>query len=152
MKLDNRKRMIANMLGIGIDRIKFDNSRISEIKDAITKADLRVLIQSKAIIIKPKKGTSRARARKLLLQKRKGRRSGRGSKKGKKRATLPKKRAWINRVRIQREFLRNLRDKKLISTKTYRLIYRKISGGFFRSKNHLKLYLQERNLFENGKK
>lgn len=152
MKLNNQKRMVADMLGVGLARVKFDTSRLEDIKESITKADLRALIVDKAIIIKPKTGVSRVRARKILTQKAKGRRSGRGSKKGKKRSTLTKKRAWINKVRVQREFVKNARDKKIISTKTYRSIYGKISGGYFRSRNHVKIYLQERKLFEDGKK
>lgn len=140
------------MSKVGLDRVKFDPERLPDIKEAITKADLRGLINDHAIIILPKRGTSRVRARKTLVQKRKGRRAGRGSKKGKKRSTLTKKRAWINKVRIQREFIKNLRDKKLILTTTYRQTYRRISGGFFRSRNHIKIYLQEQGLFKDGKK
>lgn len=153
MKLNNQKRMVADMLGIGLERVKLDASRASDIKEAITKADLRALIKDNAIKILPKRGTSRVRVRKILKQKRRGRRSGRGSKKGKQRAIVSKKRAWINKIRIQRNFIKEIRDKKLISTKTYRMVYKKISGGFFRSKGHIKLYLEEQKLFQkNGKK
>lgn len=140
------------MLGVGLKRVKLDSSRLSDIKEAITKADLRALIKDNAIKVEPKSGTSRVRARLRIKQKKKGRRYGRGSKKGKKKATISKKRAWINKVRIQREFIKILRNKKLISNKNYGLVYNKISGGFFRSRNHIKLYLQERKMFENGKK
>lgn len=153
MKLNNQRRMVADMMGVGLDRVKFDNSRIADIKEAITKIDLRSLIKDNAISILPKSGISRARSRKILKQKSKGKRSGRGSKKGKKRATLTKKRAWINRVRIQRDFIKTLRDKKLVTTQTYRKVYSRISGGFFRSRSHVKLYLEEQRLFnKDGKK
>jgi len=153
MKLNNQRRMVSEMKGVGLDRVKFDSSRLADIKEAITKADLRALINDHAIKIEPKRGVSRVRARKILKQKSKGKRQGKGSRKGKKKSRLTKKRAWINKVRIQREFIKGLRDEKTITTQTHKKIYKKISGGFFRSRSHVKLYLQEQKLFEkNGKK
>ena len=84
------------------------------------------------------------RARKRLMQRRKGRQSGPGSRKGSRGARLSKKRGWINKIRIQREFLRELKVKKIIDEKLYRDFYLKSKGGFFRSKRHIKLYLEER--------
>ena len=72
MKLNNQRRMVADMMGVGLDRVKFDNSRIADIKEAITKIDLRSLIKDNAISILPKSGISRARSRKILKQKSKG--------------------------------------------------------------------------------
>jgi len=37
MKINNKKELAARTLGIGKSRILFNNSRLSEIKDAITK-------------------------------------------------------------------------------------------------------------------
>ncbi|MBI2419008.1 MAG: hypothetical protein HYV28_14135, partial [Ignavibacteriales bacterium] len=48
--------------------------RLDEIKEAITKIDIRNLINQGIIKGKPYVGTSRFRARKRLIQKRKGRR------------------------------------------------------------------------------
>jgi large subunit ribosomal protein L19e len=102
--------------------------------------------------IKPKRGSSKVRHRKKLKQKRKGRRSGEGSRKGKKTSRFPRKKEWMLTVRIQRGFIKKLRDKKLIDSATYRNLYRKAKGGFFRSKRHIKLYIGEQNLIKNGKK
>ena len=152
MKLNNQKRIVADMSGVGLARVKFNTERLEDIKEAITKADLRGLINDHAIIILPKKGTSRVRARKVLKQKRKGRKTGPGSRKGKKTARLSGKRLWMNKIRIQRSFAKELRDKQLISLSTYRLVYRRIKGGYFRSKSHIKTYLTDNRLFENVKK
>ena len=152
MKLDKQKKLAAQVLKAGHKRIKFSPDRLSDIKEAITKGDIRALVISKAIKSNQKKSTSRSRARKLLNQKRKGRRQGKGSREGKKTARLSKKRKWINKVRIQRKFVKDLRNKKKISLPTYGPIYRKIKGGFFRSKNHIKTYLTENKLFKNVKK
>ena len=40
----------------------------------------------------------------------------------------------MNHVRKQRKFIKELRDKKLITTVVYREMYNKVKGGFFRSK------------------
>jgi ribosomal protein L19E len=37
-----------------------------------------------------------------------------------------------------------LKEKKIIDDKLYRELYLKSKGGFFRSKRHIKIYLEER--------
>ncbi|MDH3382375.1 MAG: hypothetical protein OEL54_06685, partial [Flavobacteriaceae bacterium] len=104
------------------------------------------LISEGVIKKKPFQNTSRVRARKIKIQKSKGRRKGRGKRKGKKTARLPKKNAWIERMRTQRGFLKELKEKGIITSLTYRQFYMKSKGGFFRSKRHIKLYIEEHNL------
>jgi len=152
MKLNKQKKLASKVFKSGIKRIKFNAEKLTEIKDAITRSDIRALKISKAIKTKQKRSVSRGNARKILKQKRKGRKANAGSRKGKKTARLTKKKKWIGKVRIQREFVKQLRDNKIISLSTYRQSYLKIKGGFFRSKNHIKTYLTENKLFENGKK
>ena len=143
MQLKIQKRLAAQILKSSQNDIWLDSTRLDEIKDAITKADLKSLIKDKAIKSKKKRGISRYRIRKIQIQKSKGRRRGFGSIKGGKHARLSKKRSWINHVRIQRVFLQNLRDKGAINKSSYRSLYMKSKGGFFRSKRHIKLYMQE---------
>lgn len=152
MKLKNQKRIAARVLKVGIKRVKFNPEKLADIKEGITRADMRNLVIGKAISSNHARGVSRSRARKIISQKRKGRRSGKGSKTGPHTARLNRKEKWINHVRLQREFAKELRDKKLITSKVYRMIYKKIKGGFFRSRGHVKLYLTENRLFENVKK
>ena len=152
MNVSNQKRIAAQILKCGVNRVWFDETRLDEIKEAITKSDLRRLVGDKAIKAKPLKNTSRFAARKKLKQKRKGRQKGTGKRKGKRTARLPTKKAWMIKIRLQREFLKELKDKKLISASNYRILYRKAKGGFFRSKRHIKLYVTENKLFENVKK
>ena len=144
MKLDNQKRLAAHILKCSKKRIRFDESRLEEIKEAITKIDINGLIKDHAIRKLPKKGVSRVRARKKLVQRRKGKQKGPGSRKGSIKARLPKKKAWMYRVRAQREFLGVLKEKKILDNNLYRELYLKTKGGFFRSKRHIKLYLEER--------
>ena len=95
-----------------------------------------------------KKGVSRARANKILKQKAKGQQKGLGSKKGKRTASNPKKDVWMKKIRVQRAFLKELKEKSLIETATYSNLYRKAKGGFFRSKKHIKLYIDEHRLIK----
>ena len=143
MQLKIQKRLAAQILKSSKNDIWLDSDRLEEIKDSITKADIKSLIKDKAIKSKKKRGISRYRIRKIQIQKSKGRRRGFGSIKGGKHARLSKKRSWINHIRIQRVFLRNLRDKGAINKSSYRSLYMKSKGGFFRSKRHIKLYIRE---------
>ncbi len=149
--LRSRKRLAADVMKCSPKKVWFNPGRLDEIGEAITKFDIRQLIKDHAIMKKPSNSTSRGRARKILVQKRKGRKSGEGSKKGKKTARLSKKRKWINKVRIMRRFLKELRDKEIIARKDYRMLYGKVKGGFFRSKRHIKLYIEENKLAKNEK-
>jgi ribosomal protein L19E len=53
----------------------------------------------------------------------------------------------MTRIRSQRNFIRELKDGKVITNETYREIYRKSKGGFFRSTRHIKIYLEDNKLF-----
>ena len=152
MDLKTQKRLAAKILKIGKNRVWFDPDRLQEIKEAITKADLKALVRTLAIQAKPKKGISRFRTRKLLLQKRKGRRKGKGTRKGSRTARLPAKRSWINKIRVQRKFLKLLKSKKFINSKIYSKLYLMAKGNYFRSKRHIKLYLEEAQLIQHEKK
>ena len=143
MQIKIQKRLAAQLLKASKNDIWLDSGRLDEIKEAITKSDIKSLIKDKAIKSKKRVGISRHRARKRDVQKRKGRRSGPGSKKGGKYARLSKKNSWINRIRIQRSFLQNLRNKEVIDKSSYRSLYMKCKGGFFRSKRHIKVYMHE---------
>jgi large subunit ribosomal protein L19e len=128
-------------------RVRFDNERLADIKEAITKTDVRQLINEGAIQKIQARGVSRARARKIKVQKSKGKRKGPGSRKGKATSRLGRKDSWIIKIRSQRTFIAELKEKKIIADDTYRMLYRKTKGGFFRSTRHIKLYLEDNKLF-----
>ena len=153
MKLKSQKRIAAQVLKVGLNKVWLDPERVDDIKEAITKADIRSLIKSGVIKAQKLKTISRARFRKKLEQKRKGRSHGLGSRKGSKNARLTKKRAWINKIRVQRRLIKTLLKKGMIDHKAYYDLYGKSKGGFFRNKRHLQLYLTENNLvIKNGNK
>ncbi|MGM5482893.1 MAG: 50S ribosomal protein L19e [Nanobdellota archaeon] len=145
--LNVQKRIASSILKGSVKRIKFDKQRLEEIKEAITRADLKGLISGGLISLKKKKGVSRARANQIQRQKSKGQKKGQGKRKGKFTARKPKKETWVSKIRTQRSFIKDLKQKDLIANSTYRDLYSKSKGGFFRSKRHIKIYLNEHKLF-----
>ena len=111
-----------------------------DVKKAITTADIKKLIS---------KGYIKKRQEKIKRPKEpRKRRKGPGRRKGAKGARLTKKRRWINTIRPLRRMLKELRDKGMIERSTYRKVYRLIKSGSFRSRAHLKLYLQQHGLLK----
>lgn len=150
--LDVQRRLAASILKCGENRIRFDPSRIGDIKESITKSDIRALISNGAITKRRLLNTSKFWARQTKKQKGLGKRKGPGSRKGKKTARLEPKRRWINNIRLQRNFIKSLRDKNAITSAAHHELYFKSKGGFFRSLRHLKMYTQERGFLKNEKK
>ena len=139
--LRNQRRMAASLLKCGVNRVWMDHDRADEIAKAVTKEDIRILINGKAIKKIQEKGISSARNKFAQSQKKKGRRRGHGSRKGAKYARLPRKRRWIKIIRPIRADLKKLREEKKINPTQYRKYYRKAKGGEFRSKTHLHTHL-----------
>ena len=74
MNLKNQKRLSSRILKTGLSRVRFDPARLDDIKEALTKADIRSLVKDSAIYSSSQSSPSRYRIRKALAQKRKGRR------------------------------------------------------------------------------
>ncbi len=139
--LRNQRRMAASILKCGGNRVWMDSDRTDEIAKAVTRADVKILINGGAIKSKQIQGISRGRKKFNQKQKDKGRRKGHGSRKGAKYARLPRKERWMRTIRPIRTYLRQLRDDKSIERSIYRKYYRKAKGGEFRSKHHLRTRL-----------
>lgn len=146
MNLRNQRKLAANVLGCGVHRVWIDPERADEVSMAITRDEIRNLIDNEAIKALPVNSQSRGRARVLAGKKKKGRRIGGGSKKGKMYSVVSRKTRWMNRIRAQRRRLRELRDRRMITVSTYRSLYRKAKGGEFRSIAELERYINDNNL------
>lgn len=143
-----QRRLASQILKCGRNRIKFDANRLEEIKESITKTDIRSLIRAGAISKRRLLNTSRFWARSTKKQKSKGRQKGFGSRKGKKTARSNPKRNWMNKIRLQRKFIKSLRDNGAVELAAYHELYMKSKGGFFRSLRHLKLYTNEKGMLK----
>lgn len=151
MDLKNQKRLAAELLKVGVSRVRMLPERLSDISEALTKADIRSLINDSAIYSAPSSSTSRGRIRKAASQRRKGRGKGPGSRKGKKGTRMPRKELWVARIRVQRDFIKMLKEKKLLDNKGHRQLYKMSKSGLFRSKRHIKLYIDEQKLIKKRK-
>lgn len=149
MKLKSQKGLASRALGVSPKRVKFqiktaeDKKEFSEI---ISRENIRELLQDGKIVKLNKRGNSRTRANKTLEQKKKGRRMGHGSRKGTANARLADKTKWIVKLRAMRALLKDLKEKEMLDTKTYRDLYRKAKGNFFRNKKHILLYIKQNEL------
>ncbi len=146
--MELQKRLAANALKCGPHRIKFDPEKLTEIREAITTFDVKRLINKGIITKKRFKGVSRARAKIIQFQKRKGRRAGHGSRKGKSTARQNPKDTWINGVRAQRTLIKKLKENQLIDKKAFRELYGKVKGGYFRSTKHIKIHIKEQEMIK----
>ena len=143
MSLKAQKRMAAEILKCGENRVYCDPYLIDEIKMAITREGI---IQKKY-----KKGNSKYRKNVRHERKKKGRARGLGKRKGTKGARTPKKKAWMKRIRPQRRELKKLRDRKLITTATYRKLYKNAKGGMFNSVAQMNRHIKEKDLIKRGR-
>ena len=146
MSLKSQRRLAAEILKTGENRVWIDPERVEDVSTAITREDVRRLIHEGAIEALSKKGTSRARARSLHEKKKRGSRKGHGSRKGAGGARTPKKQLWARRVKAIRSRLRELRDRRVISKNVYRNLYGMVKGGAFKNVSHLEQYLQTHKL------
>ena len=141
--LSPQKRMAAQLMKAGMSRVWMDTKSVDDIAEAVTKDDIRKLIKRNVIQKRPSKGNSRSRFKVAKAQRNKGRRKGPGSRKGTKKARDPRKRKWVRSIRAMRNSLKEMRDSGKITRSDYRLFYKKIKGGTFRTKNALLLHMRE---------
>lgn len=138
-----QKRLAADELDVGKSRVWFDPEEQAEIAEAITREDIRDLIDEGTIRAEDAQSNSRGRARKRDAKRKYGHRKGAGTRKGKAGARQNKKKAWISRIRAQRKRLKQLRDEEEVLTPTqYRELYNKASGGEFDSVDRLEAYIR----------
>ncbi|MFX1261215.1 MAG: 50S ribosomal protein L19e [Promethearchaeota archaeon] len=146
MKLTTQKRLAAEVMKVGVSRVWIDPEFEDEVSLAITRNDIRRLVDEGAIQPKQKIGVSRGRARHILQQKRKGQRKGPGKRKGKYTSKLSSKDRWMMKIRPMRKELKKLRDEGRITRRVYRDLYLKAKGNAFRNTAHLRTYIAERKL------
>ena len=137
VNLRKKRELISRILGLGLNRVRFEPDKLEDVGDAITREDMRSLIKNGTVWTVKEKGTSRARAEaKRKTRHKRGLASG--SKKGKKTARTGKKEVYVAKVRSLRRHLRVLKDRNDISREVYWVMYKKIKGGQVRSSAHLR--------------
>ncbi len=145
--LSSQRRLAAQILKIGQNRVWIDPERMDDVEGAITREEVRKLIHEKIIDSLPEKGVSRSRAKIIREKKRKGRRSGPGSITGAGHAKVTKKEAWMKKIRSLRRKLRELKASRIITEKTYSQYYRMAGSGRFQSMAELERNLKANDLW-----
>ncbi|WP_440005511.1 50S ribosomal protein L19e [Halomicrococcus sp. SG-WS-1] len=140
--LSAQKRLASDVLDVGENRVWFDPEAQGEIVDAITREDIRELVDDGSIKAKEAKSNSRGRARERSEKRAYGHRTGPGSRKGKSGGRRNEKEQWENQIRAQRSKLRELRAQGEITNSQYRDLYDKSKGGEFRSVRYLLNYIE----------
>ena len=126
MDLKTKKKLAARVLGVGTGKVLFEESRLSEIKDVLTRQDIRDLIKSGAI--KQKESGGRRKVEKRKTKRRAG--------KIKKKINL-RKRNYALLSRKLRKTLAGLKKAGVIKPEQYIKLRKDVKAKIFRSRAHL---------------
>lgn len=134
-----QRRLAAQLLKVGQNRVWLDPSRLKEIGDAITKLDITELIKDKAIKKLPVVGVKRRAGKKRQLRKRKRGRKAVGRK---KKTVIRRKRQYINKIRKLRVYLLSLKKQGMINKRQYRALRLAAKAGTVNTKQEIKSKLK----------
>lgn len=134
MSIASVRRLAADLFGIGENKIRISPDHLGEAEGALTREDVRGLIQ-KGIVTKAKPqgraSTNKDKARGMAHR--------RGNR-------IPSKVAWMEKVRSQRRFLKDLLAGGVLKRADKWNVYMKIKSGMFKSKRAMLLYLKDNRL------
>ena len=139
-----QRRLAADVLDVGQGKVWLDPAAQADIAEAITREDVRALVEEGLIRAEPPRGNSRGRARERNAKRADGHRKGPGTRKGTAGAREDGKERWTSSIRAQRRELRELRDAGELTPTQYRELYAKAAGGEFRSVAYLRNYIDNR--------
>ncbi|OYT54230.1 MAG: 50S ribosomal protein L19e [Candidatus Altiarchaeales archaeon ex4484_2] len=142
MNLNSQKRMAAELLDVGVNRVKINPEAVDDVSTAITRDDIRFYINNKLITAEQEKGISKSRLKHKNTQKKKGKRKGYGHRRGTRNARNNTKREWIRKIRALRDELRKLKAEGGITRPEYRKLYSQAKGNLFHSRRHLREHIE----------
>lgn len=134
MTISTVRRLAADILNVGENKIKISPEGLKEAEGALTRVDVKGLID-KGVITKAKQ--------KGRASKRKKERRGRGRRKG---SLANRKKLWMQKVRAQRKFLSMLIESGALDGSAKRSLYGKVKSSIFKSKKTMLIYLKENGL------
>lgn len=130
MNLGKKRALAARTLNVGKGRIMFNLSNLNEIKEAITKQDIRDLVANKSIFIREIKGRK-------VNPTRKRRRAG-----SVRMRPNNRKREYIILTRKLRSYLSEIRKHGKVTKEEFIVLRKGIRSKIFRNKSHMKEHLQ----------
>jgi len=142
VNLRTKRQLVSRILGVGVDRVKFDPTYLDDVADAITRDNIRSLITANVIEIRPIKGTSKGRAHFKKAQ-RKKRGTKHGSRKGSRGARVGKKEVYVKRIRAMRHQIKVSKARKEIPNESYWNLYKQVNGNQVRNLAHLRSLIEE---------
>lgn len=131
MNLLNKKKLAAKTLGVGMGRVEFNINRLEEIKEAITRQDIKDLVKGGAIKIKEPKG------RKKNVKRKQRRRAGKIKLK-----VNSRKQEYVKITRKLRRYIKSLKDQEKITKEKHIDLRKQIRNRIYKSKRHLRESLQ----------
>ena len=132
MKLENKKELASKTLGVGKGRIVFNTQRLNEIKEAITKQDIRDLFNDGAILIREIKGGKKVERRKLR------RRAG-----SIRKVVNQRKINYMVMTRKLRSYVKELLGHEKLSKDQFLMLRKEIKTSVFKSKADIKDRIKE---------
>lgn len=134
MAIATIRRLAADILHVGENKIRIAPDNVKEAEGALTRADVRGLIDKGLIIrLKPQGRASTRKKERRSVGKRRG-------------IMIPEKEAWMMKVRAQRRLLRTLTADGALKKGTRRSVYGKVKSGIFRNKRAMLIYLKDNGL------
>ena len=127
MNLEKRKELAAKVLGVGKNKVYFNPEHLSEIKEAITKQDIRDMLAEGIIAVKETRGRRKKERRKT--------RRGPGSI---HMTVFDRKTEYMILVRKLRRHVSELRKQGKLTKERYLELRKKIKARAFKNKAHLK--------------
>lgn len=131
MNLGKKKELAARTLKVGKDRILFMAGRLADIKEAITKQDIRDLKVDGAIFVKEIKGRTK-------VERKKSRSPGNIRKK-----VNTRKKDYVIMTRKLRAYTVEMEKQGKVTREDVKEIRKKIRNKAFKSKAHLRSYIGE---------
>ncbi len=142
MSIQFAKRAAAQILKRGRSAIRILPGNVSDAEKALTKDDIRRLIEKGSIYAVKEKHNASARSKMLKKARESGRRRGIGRRRGTDKARVGSG-VWEKKVRSQRRLLKELKLMKKVDNKTFNEFYKHVKGNQYATKANLLLQLRE---------
>ena len=137
VNLRQQRRLAASLLRVGQGRVWMDPNEVNEIALANSRKAVRKLIKDNFIFKKKIQIHSRQRALLRKQERRLGRHTGLGKRRGCSDGRMPKKILWIRRQRTLRRLLKKYRESKKFDKHLYHQLYLDCKAARYNSKRNL---------------
>ena len=139
MVVESVRRLAADILHVGTNKIRIKPEEIKKAEEALTRADVKGLIKDGIVFALEKQGRRK---------KEKRRKRGHGNIKGR---SIDQKERWMVQVRSQRKYLKGLLASGALTKKNKKVVYGRIKSGLFKNKKTMLAYLKENNMINEAK-